>query len=153
MRLRGALLGAGNIALRGHAPQWTEDPRLREAVEIVAVADLSPANLEAARAVFPAAQLYGDAEELLEREELDFVDVCTPPFSHRALVEAAVEKGLHVVCEKPVAPALADGEAIAEAVKRAGVVFQPCHQYHFSPQWQTVRAWLPHIGRIYIAEY
>ena len=42
MKLRGALLGAGNIAIRSHAPQWVRDERLRGEVEIVAVADLSP---------------------------------------------------------------------------------------------------------------
>ena len=54
VKLRGALLGAGNIALRGHAPQWTGEPSLVGEVEIVAVADLSAANLAAARAAVPA---------------------------------------------------------------------------------------------------
>ena len=44
MRLRGAMLGAGNIALRGHLPQWVSDDRLRHAAEIVAVADLVESN-------------------------------------------------------------------------------------------------------------
>jgi uncharacterized protein (TIRG00374 family) len=153
MKLRGALLGAGNIALGGHAPQWTEDPWLEGAVEIVAVADLSPTNLQAARAAFPNARPYGDALALLDREALDFCDVCTPPFTHRPLVEAAAEKGLHVLCEKPFAPGIDDAEAIAATVRRSGIVFRPCHQYHFSPQWQTVLRWLPRLGRVYLAEY
>ncbi len=66
MKLRGALLGAGNIALRGHAPQWNGP--LADEVEIVAVADLSAANLEAARRVFPQARTYESGEELLARE-------------------------------------------------------------------------------------
>ena len=112
MRLRGAMLGAGNIALRGHAPQWAHDPRLREEVEIVAVADLSRSNLEAARAWFPQARLYERAEELLDAETLDFCDICTPPSTHRPLVEKAAARGLHVLCEKPLAPTLADAERI-----------------------------------------
>jgi uncharacterized protein (TIRG00374 family) len=153
VRLRGALLGAGNIALRGHAPQWTRDPRLREEVEIVAVADLALSNLEAARALFPGARLYQRAEDLLDAETLDFCDICTPPFTHRALVERAARAGLHVICEKPLAPTVFEAERIARAVRDAGIVFQPCHQYEYSPQWQAVKARLPRIGRVYLAEY
>ncbi len=153
MKLRGALLGAGNIALNGHAPQWRGEPSLQEEVEIVAATDLSRANLDRVRAVFPEAHLYEQADQLLACEKLDFVDVCTPPFTHRALVEAAVARGLHVLCEKPIAQCLTDAEAIASAVRAAGVVFVPCHQYHYSPQWQTVVRLLPRIGRVHLVEY
>ncbi len=153
MKLRGALLGAGNIALRGHGPQWSGDPRLREDVEIVAIADLSSSNLQAAREMFPKAALYERAEELLEQETLDFCDICTPPFTHRALIEDAAERGIDIVCEKPLAPTLADAERIADVVHATGIVFQPCHQYHCSPQWLAVRSLLPRIGRVYFAEY
>jgi glycosyltransferase AglD len=153
LRLRGALLGAGNIALRGHAPQWAGDERLRSEAAIVAVADLSPANREAARAIFPEARLYASAEELLAEETLDFCDICTPPFTHRPLVETAAARGLSIVCEKPLAARIEDAQAIACAVRSARVVFQPCHQYHFSPQWQAVRRLLPRIGRVHLAEY
>lgn len=153
MRLRGALLGAGNIALRGHLPQWTSAPGVASEVEIVAVADLSAENRAAAAVVLPGARLYESAEALLAREALDFCDVCTPPFSHRPLVERATARGLHVVCEKPIAPSLADGEAIGAAVRAAGTVFVPCHQYHHSPQWKTVARLLPRIGRVHLVEY
>jgi hypothetical protein len=153
LRLRGALLGAGNIALKSHAPQWAGDERLRREVEIVAVADLSSSNRERMREILPAARAYSLAEELLEKEEIDFCDVCTPPFTHRLLVERAARRGLHVVCEKPLVAALEDMEPMVAAVRRAGIVFQPCHQYHHSPQWQAVRALLPRLGRIYFAEY
>jgi uncharacterized protein (TIRG00374 family) len=153
VRLRGALLGAGNIALRGHAPQWTGDPVLSDAAEIVAVADLSPANLAAAEKTFPRARIYDRAEDLLEHETLDFCDVCTPPFTHRRLVETAARRGLHVLCEKPMAARLSDAEAMAETVRAAGIVFVPCHQYHYSPQWQAVARLLPRIGRVHLVEY
>ena len=153
MKLRGALLGAGNIALRGHAPQWTGDPELADGVEIVAVADLSPENLEAARRLFPRARAYQSAEELLTTETLDFCDICTPPSTHRALAELATARGVNLLCEKPIAHTLDDALGIERAVREAGVVFQPCHQYHFSPQWQAVRDLLPRIGHIYLVEY
>ncbi len=152
MKLRGALLGAGNIALRSHIPQWAKQ-RLFENVEIVAVADLAPSNLRRATEALPAARAYANAEELLEREALDFCDICTPPFSHTILVERAAARGLHIVCEKPLAPSIEETERIAEAVRLARVVFQPCHQYHHSPQWLALRDRLPLIGPVYFAEY
>ena len=153
MRLRGALLGAGNIALRGHAPQWTAAPGLADEVEIVAVADLSPENREAARRAFPGARLYSNADALLDAETLDFCDICTPPATHRALVEKASARGVHLLCEKPIAHTLEDALRIEQAVRAAGVVFQPCHQYHFSPQWQIVRDLLPRLGHVHLVEY
>jgi uncharacterized protein (TIRG00374 family) len=152
LKLRGALLGAGNIALRGHAPQWASSA-LRDDIEIVAVADLSASNREAAVAFFPGARAYERAEDLLQREALDFCDICTPPFTHRPLVEESTRRGLHLVCEKPLAPSPEDADRIAHAVREAGIVFQPCHQYHYSPQWQAVKALLPRIGHVYLAEY
>ncbi len=151
MKLRGALLGAGNIALRGHAPQWTGP--LAEEVEIVAIADLSPPNRAAAEKAFPGARLYGKAEDLLASEALDFCDICTPPFTHRPLVEQAAALGLHVLCEKPLAGSLEDAEAIAASVRASGIVLAPCHQYHHSPQWLAVKRLLPRIGPVHLVEY
>lgn len=153
MKLRGALLGAGNISLRSHLPQWVGNPLLKDQVEIVAVADLSPPNLALVHGLIPAARVYADAAALFAAEDLDFCDVCTPPFTHTALVSQAAERGLHVICEKPLAPTIAEAEQIVSAVERASIVFQPCHQYHFSPQWQALRARLPRIGKVYLAEY
>jgi glycosyltransferase AglD len=153
MKLQGALIGAGNIALKSHAPQWARDERLREEVDIVAVADLSPSNLEAVRQILPGVRCYSLAEDLLERETLDFCDICTPPFTHRPLVESVARRGIHIVCEKPLAPSVEDAEGIVAAVRRASIAFQPCHQYHYSPQWLAVKAFLPRIGRVYFAEY
>jgi predicted dehydrogenase/uncharacterized membrane protein YbhN (UPF0104 family) len=150
--LRGALLGAGHIALRGHAPHWRQ-AALRGEAEIVAVADLSEPNREAARRLFPAATVYDSAEELLGRERIDFCDVCTPPFTRVPIVRGAAGRGIHLLCEKPIALGLADAEIIAAEVRGAGIVFKPCHQYHHSPLWQAVVKHLPDIGRVHLARY
>src|SRR5437867_2662290 len=120
---------------------------------MVAVADLCASNLDAARTLFPPARAYGRAEDLLAGERLDFCDICTPPATHRALIEAAAHRGVHLLCEKPLASTLADALQIEGAVRRAGVIFQPCHQYRYSPQWQAVTQLLPRIGRVYLADY
>jgi predicted dehydrogenase len=151
LKLRGLLLGAGNIALRGHAPQWTG--ALSKDVEIVGIADLSAENREAARAIFPDAHIYDSAEAALAVEAPDFVDICTPPFTHLELIEQAAARGIHVLCEKPLAPTLDDALHIARLMRKAEVVFQPCHQYNYSPPWRVVRDLAPRLGRIHFAEY
>ena len=153
MKLRGALLGAGNIALKSHAPQWSENPDLRGDVEIVAVADLSKENLERVKLILPQARLYSSADELLLAEKLDFVDICTPPFTHADLIAKAAGRGLHIVCEKPLSSTLEQCDEIVNAITKSGVVFQPCHQYHYSPQWLALQQWFPRLGHVYIAEY
>ena len=149
VRLRGALLGAGNAALRAHVPQWLK----RTDAEIVAVADISPKNRELARSLFPGATIYETAEDLLAIEDVDFCDVCTPPFTRVPIVEEAVGRGIHILAEKPIAASLVDAERIAALVRASGVVFKPCHQYRHSPLWKTVQALVPRIGHIRMARY
>jgi predicted dehydrogenase/uncharacterized membrane protein YbhN (UPF0104 family) len=153
VKLRGALLGAGNIALKSHAPQWSQNPDLARDVEIVAVADLSKENLERAKALLPGAKLYQSADELLLGETIDFVDICTPPFTHSDLVAKAAARGVHVVCEKPLSSTLDQAQEIVTAVTQSGIVFQPCHQYHYSPQWLALQSFFSRLGHVYIAEY
>jgi Predicted dehydrogenases and related proteins len=94
--LRGAILGTGNVALHGHLPGWLK----REDVAIVAAADPRPGTREALGERLPNLRLYETADELLSREALDFADICAPPAMHAGLIAAALEKGLHVLCEK-----------------------------------------------------
>ena len=96
--LKGAIIGAGHVAVNGHLPAWRE----RGDVDIVAAADGRPDRLEAFASQFPNARWYETAEELISTERLDFVDVCTPPSTHAALARAALHNSLHVLCEKPL---------------------------------------------------
>jgi len=128
--LKGAIVGFGFIAGKGHHPAYLA----REDVEIVAIADVSPARLEAARAVAPGARLYPSWRELLAKETtLDFVDVCTPPDAHAEIALAALRRGAHVLCEKPLTTTTAQAmELVAAAREHRRVVF-PAHNYKHAP--------------------
>ncbi|MDX2266977.1 MAG: Gfo/Idh/MocA family oxidoreductase [Bryobacter sp.] len=97
--LRGGLIGCGFFG-QIQLEAW----RRMEGVEIVAAAD---SNQE--RAQTSALRGYATAEEMLEREELDFVDIATRPDTHLPLLELALTKNLAVIVQKPLAPSL--GEA------------------------------------------
>jgi predicted dehydrogenase len=63
---------------------------------------------------------YGSLEELLERDGPEVVIVATPPDAHREVAEEALRAGVHIVCEKPLASTVADGEAMAAAALESG---------------------------------
>ena len=117
MMLKGAILGFGQVVEHGHVPAFLARPG---AFEITAVADASPKRLEAAAALFPRARLYSDFKLLLRKEkELDFADIATPPSLHPRHALSALKRGLHVLCEKPLAFKRKDVERLAaEALKR-----------------------------------
>ncbi len=114
MAIRIGVIGLG-IGER-HLEEYHRQP----GVIIAAVADPRIELAERAAHRYEAAA-YADGLDLLQRAYLDAVSICTPPASHRALAEAAAARGFHVLLEKPMAPTLADCDAITEACQQAGV--------------------------------
>lgn len=78
------------------------------------------------------------AEELLEDDRLDAVVIATPDATHRELAEAAFARGLHVLCEKPLAPTLDEARLIAEGARAAGVITLVPFTYRFMPSHRWV---------------
>jgi len=127
--LRGAILGVGQVALHGHVPGWLS----REDVAIVAGADANAERRDAFRAAFPQASWYDAAEALFERETIDFVDICTPPASHGPLSRLALDRSVHVLCEKPLVLAPEELRGLpALAAERERVVFT-VHNWKHAP--------------------
>jgi len=134
--MRGGLIGYGGIA-QLHLGAYAQVPEL----EIVAVADVTPSQLTAAgeNLGLDRRHLYREGMQLIEAESLDFVDVCVPHHYHRGLVLAAAERGLHVVCEKPLATNLADAKAMIRAAAAAGVSLAVCHNWSCHPVFATLK--------------
>src|SRR5947209_8090688 len=101
--LSGACIGYGFIASKGHLPAYAAFPEGRAPLRIVAVADVCPARRAQALADLPGVRVYESHAELLEKEagRIDFVDITTPPSAHAEIAHAALDRGLHVLCEKP----------------------------------------------------
>ncbi|HUS17776.1 MAG TPA: Gfo/Idh/MocA family oxidoreductase, partial [Chloroflexia bacterium] len=100
--LRGVLIGTGSIAPY-HLAAWQRVP----GVQIAAVCDrvVEKAYALAGRFNIGAEHVYANLDDLLAREPaLDFIDIATAPHLHRAHTEAAAARGLHVLCQKPLAP-------------------------------------------------
>src|SRR6476660_2208504 len=98
--LRGAIAGFGFIAERGHLPAYREHP---ERFQIAAIAESCEARARIAREHLPGVRVYASVAAMLSNErDLDFIDISTPPSEHAAIAHAALDRGLHVLCEKPI---------------------------------------------------
>ncbi|HTA20141.1 MAG TPA: Gfo/Idh/MocA family oxidoreductase [Polyangia bacterium] len=154
-KLKGALVGYGFIMERGHAAGYRarSEGRSDADVEIVAVADVSEERRALAQRHFPGARVYADHRALLAAEqELDFCDVATPPSDHAEVTHAALDRGLHVLCEKPLATSIEDARSMLRHAADAERVLYPCHNYKHAPVVKTVRAVLEsgRIGKVHL---
>ena len=117
---------------------WAEVVARARRFRLAAVVDAAAPARKWAQAEFgvPAFDAF---DEALAGIEADAVVLVSPPSSHRALTEAAVARGLHVVTEKPIALDLADAKAMAKAGERAGVHVLVAQNYRFRRQSRALQ--------------
>jgi len=125
-KLRVGFIGCGGIA-QAHAERLATYGD----VELVAFSDVvvDRAKWFASRY---GGRAYGSWREMLDRERLDAVFICIPPFAHEDEVMVAAEKGVHIYIEKPIALDLKLASEMVRAVERAGVKSQVGYQNRFS---------------------
>lgn len=127
--LKGAIIGLGNVAVNGHLPGWEGC----EQAQIVAAVDAIESRFVEARRCLPSAGLYTDIEALLTSESLDFLDICTPPGTHASLTRLALEKGLHVLCEKPLVLSPEELRVVRRSQTESGRVLHTVHNWWYAP--------------------
>jgi predicted dehydrogenase len=140
-KLRGAIIGYGFISANGHLPAYLERIQELGDVQITAVADVRSARRKLAQDALPGANIYSDYRTLLNAEnaDLDFVDISTPPRDHAAIAHAALENGLHVLCEKPLTRTIEEARSLLHHAEFARRVLFPCHNYKHAPMIKTIR--------------
>lgn len=144
--LQGALIGCGFFAIN-QLNAWQQIAASDGTAGIIALCDTNAARLAEVAAAFEISRTYTDAAEMLERESLDFVDICTTAPSHRALVELAAARKVPAICQKPLAPTIEDARAIVDACEKAGIPLM----VHENFRWQSPLVTAQHIlasGRI-----
>ncbi|MEV6878499.1 Gfo/Idh/MocA family oxidoreductase [Amycolatopsis sp. NPDC051128] len=105
-----------------HSHAWRSvhrffDPPLVPRLAVLAGRDEARATAAARR--FGWAGVETDWRQLIARDDVDLVDICTPGDTHAEIAIAALEAGKHVLCEKPLANSVAEAEAMAEAARKA----------------------------------
>ena len=143
--LRAAVIGLGMMG-RNHVRVYSELP----GVDLVAVADPEPQAL--ARAIRGrSARGYTDPIRLFSEEHLDLVSIVTPTSMHHPLALAALEHGVHVLVEKPIASDRAEAEEMIAAAEAAGRILTVGHIERFNPAIRELRARLAagELGRLF----
>lgn len=133
--IRVGLVGLGGVS-KVHIDAYRElpDVTLVAAADITGEAAKSYGQLEGT-----GARLYTSLDDLLENEKIDVLDICTPTYLHAEMVTGAMERGIHVLSEKPMARTSADGERILAAAERTGVRYMTAHVVRFMKPYAYLR--------------
>lgn len=128
---RGGMIGAGFFAhFQAEAWMRTKD------VVIDAIADPIHRKAAAFAAQYGIPRSYTSAEEMLHHEKLDFVDIATRPDTHLPLTQLTAQHGAHVICQKPMAPTMADSIAMCEVCEAAGVRLMIHENWRWQPWYR-----------------
>lgn len=138
-KLKGAVIGAGYFS-QFHYDAWSRIPE----VEIVACCDLDAAKAQAMADQFGVAQCFDDHRRMLDAVaadpgSLDFVDVITRPDTHRTIVQDIADRGLAIVCQKPLAPTAHEAAEIVSIAEAAGVPLMVHENFRFQPWYREIK--------------
>ncbi|WP_068117038.1 Gfo/Idh/MocA family protein [Tropicimonas marinistellae] len=129
-----AIIGAG--IGREHLDGYRALP---ERFDVRRICDLNLARAEEIAAPF-GLPVGRDLAEALADPGVDLVDICLPPHLHVAAAMEALNADKHVVCEKPMAPSLAEADALIACAEQSGRVLAPVFQYRYGPAMEQIEA-------------
>lgn len=129
------MIGCGGAAWIGHLPWLWENPD----VELVATCAVHSDHAQRAAERWGASRWHTNFDELLAREKLDAVVIATPPHTHAPLAMAAIERGLHVLLEKPMATSVAECDRLIQAASDRNVILMLGHEKRFNPSFERVK--------------
>ncbi len=133
--VRVGVLGAGAWARGAHLPGYLRDPRCR----VVAIADTEIDRARDAARECGVPTATADPRELIGRDDIDLIDVCTPSHTHFELAWAALEAGKHVLCEKPVAYDFRDTLRARDLARSKGLKTKVGLTFRYSPAMRYMR--------------
>lgn len=128
--LKVGMVGVGGISA-SHIPTW----ETREDAELVAICDIRQECLDK----YPEKRHYTDFDEMLEKEELDILDICLPTYLHIEFAIKAMKKGIHVLCEKPASLRAEDITRAYETAKENHVNFMIAHVLRWWPEYVLLK--------------
>ncbi|MFY8032244.1 MAG: Gfo/Idh/MocA family protein [Devosia sp.] len=108
--------------------------------KVIAICDLDPARMNALADEFGIERRVTNFDDLLTMDDLDIIDVCTPPMVHYSMIMAALKAGKHVICEKPLVGSLKEVDEIIAAERQSKGILMPVFQYRFGNGIQQAKA-------------
>jgi predicted dehydrogenase len=135
MRNYGVAVVGGGVG-RMHIEAWQTLP---DKFTVRSVCDLKEDVARKVADQFGVADIDTDFAALLQRKDIDIVDICTPSATHGPLVEQALAAGKHVVCEKPLAGSLEEADRVIKAAAHAKGRLMPIFQYRYGNGLRKLR--------------
>ena len=135
--LRGGLIGCG-YASTFQLEAWK---RIDE-VEITALSNRTLERAEQRAEDYRIRSVYADYLEMMDNEELDFVDIAVPPEIHLEIIRAAAARGLNILCQKPIAGTLSELQEMMDVCREAGVRFMVNENGRFQPWFRKMKEYL-----------
>lgn len=148
-KLRLGMIGAGNIA-NTHLSRYINNPN----VELAAICDIDIDKANRTADKFGIPNRYPSAEAMLKAEALDAADVCVWNCSHAECTIAALNAGLNVLCEKPMAMTVAEAEAMKEAADKNGKLLMLGFVTRFSNEARITKDFIDNgnLGDVYYSK-
>jgi predicted dehydrogenase len=135
--VRLAIIGCGQVVAQGHVPAIIAAREQGRVIEVAGIADLSPECLAAVgdTLAVPPARRFTVPARMLESVTADVVLLATPPARRGEMLAALAERGATVLCEKPLAPEVAEAESHARLFDKSPGRLMMCHNYAFFPEF------------------
>ncbi len=133
-KLKGVCIGAGYFS-PFQFEAWQRIPE----VEITAVCNRDKKKAEPNMREYKIARHYTNYREMLETEKPDFVDIITPPETHYEMTCFAADRGIDVICQKPLAPSFSEATKIAEYAQKTGIRFMVHENWRFQPWHREIK--------------
>jgi|GEM_PF-6164540 len=136
-KIRIALIGCGGIA-RGHVKRLLEIPE----AEIVSLVDTDPNCLASYKENFPELKdipVFSDYRDALGADNLDAVHINTPHTLHFPQIMDSLDRGLHVLTEKPLVCSVKEAKEVIAAAEKAGKVLLISYQRHYAPDYVYIK--------------
>ena len=132
--LKGVVIGAGYFS-QFQCAAWQQIPD----VSITAVSDFSQEKGKTFLQRFGIKKYYADYQEMLVKEKPDFVDIITPPQTHYEISKFAAKLGIHVICQKPLAPTYEESIALVNTVQATDVRFMVHENWRWQPWYREAK--------------
>ena len=132
--LRVAIIGSGIGAMHAKGYRWLPE---KFDLPVLCALDEERSHRVCARHKIP--EFSKDFEAVLARDDIDVIDICTPPDQHYWMCEAALAAGKQVICEKPLFGSIAEVDAMEAIVAASGRLLMPIFQYRFGAGLQKLK--------------
>lgn len=138
-KLKGVAIGAGYFS-KFQYEAWTRIPE----VDIIALCNSNQGRAKGIMDGYGVKNHYTDYKEMILTEKPDFVDIITPPETHFEMCKFAADHGVHIICQKPLAPTYAESKKIVDYVESKGVRFVVHENFRFQPWHREIKKIINH---------